>query len=217
MSPPSSFAAQAWTVVLRAAIAAAGYGFSIGMVHSWRFAWRNVIKFPLLIAVTASVCGVCYYLVARWLARQLDARAVAHYTLAIFHDASVLLLSLAPVTLFLALTVRRPDRLGLHEYPLFLSVNVALIAAAGSLALVRQCRRLAAEHEIALQRSALLIAAWLAASLFVGAQASWYMRPFCGIASIDAPFMEGTAPGFRGETSFYEALFNSIRPPPRDP
>jgi hypothetical protein len=200
---------------LRAALAAAAYGFSIGAVHSTRFALRNVIKFPLLILVTASVCAVCYYVVARSIARELDARAVARCTLASFHDTSVLLSSLAPVTLFLALTVQRPDRNDLHEYPLFLSVNVILIAVCGSIALVRQCKQLVLEHGIPMERGAFLVTAWLACSLFVGAQASWYMRPFCGIASIDAPFMEGTAPDFRGATSFYEALYNAVQLPTR--
>ena len=91
---------------------------------------------------------------------------------------------------------------------------MALIALSGSLALLRQCQRLVVEHGVPLGRGVLLVAAWLAASLFVGAQASWYMRPFCGVRGVDAPFMLGAAPDFRGATSFYEALFHVLRPPP---
>lgn len=203
--------------IARAALAAAGYGFSIGAVHSWRFALRNVIKFPLLILVTATVCGLCYYIWARSLARELDARSVARSTFAIFHDTSVLLVSLSPVTLFLALTIDAPTAQSLREYPLFLSVNVLAIAACGTLALLRQVRRLVAEHGVALGRGSWLVAAWLASSLFVGAQASWYMRPFCGVRTVDAPFMLGSAPDFRGATSFYEALYHVARPPSRGP
>jgi hypothetical protein len=199
-----------WRAGLRAALAAAIYGSSIGAVHSLRFAMQNVIKFPLLILVTAAFCSICYYVLTRWLTRALDARAIARSTLAIFHDTAVLLASLAPATLFLALTIKQPDEDNLHEYPLFLTVNVCLIAVSGSLALVRQCKQLLAEHGIPMDRGALLIAAWLTASLFVGAQASWYMRPFCGVRTIDAPFMLGSAPDFRGATSFYEALFHLL-------
>jgi hypothetical protein len=71
------------------------------------------------------------------------------------------------------------------------------------------------EHGVPVRRGAPLIAAWLAASLFVGAQASWYMRPFCGVSSVDAPFMLGSAPDFRGATSFYEALYHLVDPPRR--
>jgi hypothetical protein len=62
-------------------------------------------------------------------------------------------------------------------------------------------------------RGVVLVGAWLAASLFVGAQTSWYLRPFCGVAYVDTPFMLGTEPDFRGATSFYEALFHLIEPP----
>ncbi|HET8937981.1 MAG TPA: hypothetical protein VFN67_31270 [Polyangiales bacterium] len=197
---------------VRAALASAAYGLSIGAVHSVRFALRNLIKFPLLILVTASVCSICYYILARWFTRALDAPAVARATLSIYHDTAVLLASLSPVTLFLALTIERPDRDGLHEYPMFLSVNVVLVALSGSLALVRQCRQLQREYGLAIARGSCLIGAWLAASLFVGAQASWYMRPFCGV--VDAPFMLGTQPDFRGATSFYEAVYHVFQPPP---
>lgn len=200
--------------IARAVFAAAIYGSTIGLVHSTKFALRNLIKFPLLIVVTAGVCSVCYYVLARWIAHQLDARAVARSTLAIFHDTAVLLLSLTPVTLFLALTIQRPDASGLHEYPLFLGVNVAAVATSGSLALVRQCRQLVVQHGVPMRRGAWLIGVWLAASLFVGAQASWYMRPFCGVSTVDAPFMLGASPDFRGDTNFYEALWHAIKEPP---
>lgn len=199
--------------VLRVALCAAAYGFTTGAVHSLRFALQNLVKLPLLMLVTASVCAICYYLLARWLARQLDARAVARAAFSIFHDLSVLLAALAPVTLFLALTVKLPDAHGLHEYPLFLSANVLAIALSGTLALVRQCKQMLAVHRVPLRNGALLIAAWLGASLLVGAQASWYLRPFCGVAGVDAPFMLGTTPDFRGATSFYEALYHFVQPP----
>jgi hypothetical protein len=158
-----------WRMGLRALFGAAVYGFSIGAVHSLRFALRNVIKFPLLILVTAAVCSACYYVLARWFTRALDGAAVARATLTIYHDTAVLLASFSPVTLFLALTIVRPDTRGLHEYPLFLSINVILVALTGSLALVRQCRQLLAEHGLPIAQGSWLIGAWLIASLFVGA------------------------------------------------
>jgi hypothetical protein len=33
------------------------------------------------------------------------------------------------------------------------------------------------------------------------------------VAYVDAPFMLGSEPDFRGATSFYEALFHLIEPP----
>lgn len=200
-----------WRMSLSALLSAAAYGFSIGAVHSVRFALRNLIKFPLLIVVTGAVCSACYYVLARSVTRALDGAAVARATLSIYHDTAVLLAAFSPVTLFLALTIERPDAQGLREYPLFLSINVVLVALTGSLAVVRQCRQLLAENGLPIVHGSWLIGAWLIASLFVGAQASWYMRPFCGV--VDAPFMLGTQPDFRGAASFYEAVYHVLVPP----
>ncbi|MFT5357956.1 MAG: hypothetical protein ACI9KE_005193, partial [Polyangiales bacterium] len=46
--------------LLTLAGASAIYGFSIGAVHSLVFALRNLIKFPLLLLVTAIVCCLAY-------------------------------------------------------------------------------------------------------------------------------------------------------------
>ena len=45
--------------------AAAVYGFSIGIGHSLLYACRNLVKFPLLILVTATVCALACFLCAR--------------------------------------------------------------------------------------------------------------------------------------------------------
>ena len=39
----------------KALLASAAYGFAIGAVHSWRYAAHNLVKFPLLLVVTALV------------------------------------------------------------------------------------------------------------------------------------------------------------------
>jgi hypothetical protein len=39
------------------------------------------------------------------------------------------------------------------------------------------------------------------------------MRPFCGVRTVDAPFMLGAQPDFRGATSFYEAVYHVFSPP----
>ena len=50
---------------------------------------------------------------------------------------------------------------------------------------------------------------------FAGGQCAWYLRPFFGPSTIrDIPFIEGSAPDYRGATSFYEAVYHLIHPPP---
>jgi hypothetical protein len=47
----------------------------------------------------------------------------------------------------------------------------------------------------------------------VGSQWSWYLRPFCGVATVNAPFMLGAEPDFRGATNFYQAVYQIFAAP----
>lgn len=94
-------------------LGAAVYGFSIGAVHSWLFAARNLIKFPLLLLGTALICAPAYALVARFLAARLSFVEALGLVLRLFRDASLLLAALAPACLFLARTLDPPGRDGL--------------------------------------------------------------------------------------------------------
>ena len=198
-------------------VSAAVYGFTIGSGHSWLYAYRNLVKFPLLILTTGTFCALAYFVVARFLTPELSFRAVQQLVLRLFRDTSVMLLSLAPISFFLALTMEQPTREHLGDYPLFQGLNVGFIAVCGSVALVRQAKTLLRDHRLGRQVSLLIIGSWLTLSLFTGGQGAWYMRPFFGISSIEGPpppFFTGTAPDFRGARSFYEAIYNLVAPPP---
>ena len=196
-------------------VAAAGYGFSIGLQHSLRFACWNAVKFPFLISLTGALCTAAYYLSSRFITRALDLREVADLAVATYRDVAVLLASLTPLVLFLATTVRRPGRDDLGEYPLFLGLNVAFIAVSGCVALLREARVLVTRHRLGRRRAALLLASWLGLSLFAGGQCAWYLRPFFCPASITAPpLVEGTNPDYRGARSIYEAVYHLLDPPP---
>jgi hypothetical protein len=67
---------------------------------------------------------------------------------------------------------------------------------------------------LSVRRSTIIIGAWLALSLLVGSQWAWYLRPFCGVATIDAPFFLGTEPDFQGATDFFQAVYYLFDPPP---
>ena len=95
-------------------------------------------------------------------------------------------------------------------------MNVLFIAACGSIALIRQARALLDTHGLMRRTSLMLVAGWLALSLFTGAQCAWYMRPFFGISYMGrgaTVFFSGTRPDFRGARSFYEAVYNLVSPP----
>ena len=192
------------------------YGFAIGSVHSTTYALHNLLKFPLLLIVTSLICAPAYFVCARFLSPRLPFSDVGLLIRQMMCDASVLLASLAVVSLFLAHTIERPTAKGLGEYPLFLGLNVAFIAVSGSLALARRGGALLRRRELERWRAVSILAAWLALTLGVGAQWAWYLRPFFGVASISAeevPFCLGTEPDFRGARSFYEALYQVVSPP----
>jgi hypothetical protein len=199
-------------------LASALYGFSIGCVHSLRFGLHDVLKFPLLFVVTGAACAVAYFLWALLIGgacfRFVDVQRLA---MRLYRDAAVLLAALAPANVFLARTLVPPDATSLHEYPLFLAMNVVFIAIAGALALLRQVRALAQYHPWPLSRRLATVAGWLALSLLVGGQVAWTLRPFFGVRSIPGDqtrFFLGSAPDYRGATNFYEAAYNVIAPPP---
>lgn len=199
-------------------LASAVYGFSIGCVHSTRFGLHNLIKFPLLFVITGAACAVAYFLFARLVGgstfRFVDIQRLA---MRLYRDAALLLAALAPANWFLAGTLAAPDGYSLHEYPMFLALNIAFIAAAGALALLRQVRALAAYHPWPLSRRVVTVVGWFALSLLVGGQAAWTLRPFFGVRSIpgaETRFFLGSSPDYRGATNFYEAVGNVVAAPP---
>jgi hypothetical protein len=201
--------------VLTIVAASAVYGFSIGSVHSLRLATWNLAKFPLLILATSVLCAFAYFAATLLVTRRLTLADVTVAALRTFADLSVLLASLAPVAYFLARTILQPTEDSLREYPFFLGLNVLFIACAGTVALARRALRLAREHGLGLRRSTAVLAAWLLVSLFAGGQCAWFLRPFFGVSTIEIrDFADGTKPDYRGATSFYEAVWQIVDPPP---
>jgi len=191
------------------------YGFAIGWIHSPGQACRSAVKFPLLIGLTCGLCVVSYYLLCQFVTRALTMGAVWRLTLRVFSGTALLLASLSPAVFFTACVAERPDLTGLNEYPFFLGFNVALIAVSGTVALVREGRALMRRHRLSRRAAQAVLLMWLAVSLFAGGQCAWYLRPFFGPSTMEAmPFIAGSAPDMRGATSFYEAVYHLVDPPP---
>ncbi|MDP6507160.1 MAG: hypothetical protein QF886_26270 [Planctomycetota bacterium] len=202
-------------ILCEIAAASAIYGFAIGSAHSMGVASRNLIKFPVLIFLTALLCSVAYALFGQFLTRKLTPRASLGIALGIFRDLSILLASLSPVAFFLAWTITQPEGQELNEYPLFLGLNVVFIAVCGVVAVAHQLAALISEYQLELQKAVAMILIWMALSLFVGGQCAWYLRPFFVPSTFrTVPFIEGAKPDYRGARSFYEAVYHLVSPPP---
>lgn len=198
-------------------VASALYGVALGAAHSDLYAARNTLKFPLLIAVTCAVCSLGSWISARMLSVPLSFAAAQRANWTLFRDTSLLLASLAPVVLFLALDLRAHDDGRLGEYDRFLAANVVAIAIAGTMAVIRQVGTLAATHALSRARAATLVVAWAMLSAGVGGQAAFAMRPFFGFPATRGgtpPFFLGATPDLRGATNFYEAVRQTVSRPP---
>lgn len=203
-------------LVLTTWAAAAVYGFALGSAHSDLYAARNLAKLPLLLLVTAAITAPSAWIVARAAGTHLSFAGVQRATWTLYRDAAVLLASMAPVVLFVALDMRAHTRGPLGEYDTFLAANMFLVALCGSLALARQARTLLENHRIGRARARLVVAMWLALALIVGGQAAFFLRPFFGFPATRGghpPFCLGATPDLRGATNFFEAVLQTIRRP----
>ncbi len=193
------------------------YGFALGSAHSWLYAQRNLIKFPLLILGTGLVCSLAYFVTARFLGVELAFKKIQRLVLELFRDASVLLVSLSPATFFVARALAATDDSKLGEYGMFLGLNLGLVALCSILALAQQAQRLLAEAKISIARSSTVILVWLLLSLMIGGQGAFWLRPFFGLPATrgqESPFAQGSTPDVRGATNFYEAVWQIIEAPP---
>jgi len=204
--------AKALRGVTALTLASAGYGFGIGIANSWVYGVRNLVKFPLLIATTAATCALCYHVLARFLGAPLGFVRVQRIVLGVFHDISVLLVSLTPIVLYMAYMMVDPTEGDLGGYPAFLRFNFFAIVIAGCLSVSTRARRELPPEVLDGRRRAVLLATWMLASLAVGGQVCWYIRPFFGYlpGTWDRPWFSGTIPNQEGARSFYEAVYNML-------
>ncbi|MBI5363580.1 MAG: hypothetical protein HZA53_10415 [Planctomycetes bacterium] len=198
-------------------LGSAAYGFALGSAHSELYALRNVVKLPLLVVVTTTVCSLSYWIAARAFRAPLGFREVQVSAWRLFQDLGLLLGSLSPAVFFVARVARATDDGKLGDYDAFLALNMACVAASGTLALVRQASELLAGRELSRTRASFLVGTWLALSLFVGGQAAFSMRPFFGFPATRGnvpPWFLGHQADLRGATNFYESVWQTIRQPP---
>ncbi len=165
----------AWACVGVVVSAAALYGATIGWWQAPLQAVYAAVKFPLLILATVAGNAALNAMLAQVLGVPLTFRQAWLAILMSFAVAALILAALAPVSLFLALSVPPTDR----GYSVVLLAHVAAIAYAGVSANVRLWKLLLAVSGCR-QRARRVLLAWLAGNLLVGTQVSWIVSPFIG-------------------------------------
>jgi hypothetical protein len=193
-------------------LAAAAYGFAIGAGKNLTYAWRSSVKFPLLLLGTALLCGLSTTVAARFVGAPLPFAAVQRTSSALLRSLAVLLGSTSPPVLLLARTSPLPGPRDLGGYPLFVGLNMVLVAIAGLLAVQRQHQLLVRDHALSRQQALVLVGLWLLLYLLVGGQLAFWLRPFFGIASLTGapPFALGSEPTVTGATNFYEVVWQFV-------
>lgn len=187
------------------AAALAAYGFTTGFWRSPQMGLFVAIKMPLLVACTLACNGMLNGMLGLLLGG-IGFRESLLALLSAFASVALILGSLSPVTLMLALNApppHSPDAGSAHAgYLLFHVLLIAVAGVAGTLSL----------HRILIQRCAspgvatLTMLAWLAGNGFLGAQFSWILRPFFGSPGLEVAFLRKDP--LRG--SFYEAVWRSL-------
>ncbi len=196
-------------VVAVAATAAAGlalYGFTVGFWRDPFMGFYVAVKMPLLVALTLACNGLLNGLLGILLGTGLGFRQSLLALLTGFALAALILGSLAPVTLFLALNAPSPTDPGAAAaHASYLVAHTVLVGIAGITANLHLHRLLTARTPNRAAATVTLLA-WLAGNGFLGAQFSWILRPFFGTPRLEVQFLRDHP--LQG--NFYQAVWHAI-------
>ncbi|MBT8045262.1 MAG: hypothetical protein KJO79_09960 [Verrucomicrobiae bacterium] len=182
------------------------YGFTMGLWQGWEMASYVGIKLPLVIFVTLILNGMINGMLAMVLGSGIGFKESLQFLLAGFALMSIILLSLSPITFFMALHAPKPTDPGAQQWhSMTLLTHTFMIAYAGIVShrsLLGHVRSFATSPP----HGTRTFFAWLAGNLFVGAQVSWIMRPFFGSPGLKVQFLRDDP--MNG--SFYDTVWHAI-------
>lgn len=163
-------------MLLSCAVFLAIYGLVMGASHSIPQAFSAMVKLPILFLLTLAICAPSlHFFNILFGSKQTILQTIALILTAI-STSSVLLFSLAPITLFFLLTS--------SGYQFYKLLNVVFFAIAGLLGAVflRQGMRIVTELEgdEGLQTRRTIFYLWVLVYGFVGSQMAWTISPFMG-------------------------------------
>jgi hypothetical protein len=159
------------------------YGGVMGASNGLPQVFSSAIKLPVLFLFTLFICAPSLYFFNILFGSQQSILQNIALMLTAMTTTSVLLVSLAPVTLFFLTTT--------SGYQFFKLLNVAIFAVAGGMGLVFLKQgfehSVDAENKEGQRARRRLFLLWMLLYAFVGTQMAWTLRPFMGAP--DEPFM----------------------------
>lgn len=144
----------------------------------------SALKVPLLLAITGAVCLPSFFVLNTLLGVREDFARVMQALMMTQAGFAILLLSLAPYTLFWYVSFADYDAATLFNAAIF-----GLASLAAQWLLGRHYRPLIARNP----RHRLLHRLWLGLFAFVGIQTAWMLRPFIGRPDLPAQFLRAEA------------------------
>lgn len=152
------------------------YGLIIGASHSFAQALSSAIKLPAFYLLTLIICFPTLFFFNVLFGSRSTFKQHFVVLLTAVSVISVLLFSLAPVTLFFMITA--PD-----SYQFFKLLNVLIFGITGIFGvkfLYEGMQLLSQENEIGKKTRTTILQSWLFLYGFVGMQLGWFLRPFFG-------------------------------------
>ncbi|MEH2330182.1 actin-binding WH2 domain-containing protein [Nostoc sp.] len=152
------------------------YGAIIGASHSWAQALSGAIKLPAFYLLTLIICFPTLFFFNVLFGSRSNIQQHFVVLLTSVSVISVLLFSLAPVTLFFLITT--PD-----SYQFFKLLNVFIFAITGIFGvkfLYEGMQLLSQQDEVGKKTRTTILRSWLLLYAFVGMQLGWFLRPFFG-------------------------------------
>ncbi|MBD5779632.1 hypothetical protein IEN85_09010 [Pelagicoccus sp. NFK12] len=188
------------------ALGAGVYGATIGL---WRSPWQALyagIKFPAVVLLTCAGNAVLNGILAQLHATGLSFRQTTLAILMSFSVASLVLLAMSPLAVFLLWNTPPLGSEGTTTgHSLTLLAHVGVIAFAGWCGTWRLYRLLKYVAPTG-NRALSTLLAWLAGNLLLGSQVSWILRPFIGNPKLPVEFLRDD-PFYGG---FYEQVWKSL-------
>ncbi|WP_193195780.1 actin-binding WH2 domain-containing protein [Nostoc sp. MG11] len=152
------------------------YGAIIGASHSWAQALSGAIKLPAFYLLTLIICFPTLFFFNVLFGSRSSIQQHFVVLLTSVSVISVLLFSLAPVTLFFLITT--PD-----SYQFFKLLNVLIFGITGIFGvrfLYEGMQLLSQQDEVGKKTRTTILRSWLLLYAFVGVQLGWFLRPFFG-------------------------------------
>jgi len=152
------------------------YGVIIGASHSFGQALSSAIKLPAFYLLTLVICFPTLFFFNVLFGSRSSFKQHFVVLLTAVSVISVLLFSLAPVTLFFMITA--PD-----SYQFFKLLNVLIFGITGTFGvkfLYEGMQLLSQQDEVGKKTRTTILQSWLLLYAFVGIQLGWFLRPFFG-------------------------------------